>query len=93
MGWETSNWQRPKNWKQLKARMFRLKGRQCVLCGDYANQADHIVPQHLGGEDTVENLQPLCYACHKRRSSSQGGAARARRYKRPQPRHPGLREL
>lgn len=91
MPWETSNWQRPPNWAALKREMFRLKGRRCVLCGDRANQADHIVPQHLGGPDTVENLQPLCEQHHRARSSSQGGTARAKRYKRRQPKHPGLR--
>ena len=34
------------------------------VCGQYANQVDHI----NGDEDTLENLRALCVDCHKSRS-------------------------
>jgi hypothetical protein len=37
-------------------------------------ELDHIVPLHLGGEDTDDNRQGLCKACHDRKSASEGMA-------------------
>lgn len=40
--------------------------RIAVLCGGLApsTDADHVVPRRLGGDDTMENLQGACHACH-----------------------------
>ena len=32
---------------------------------------DHILPQSMGGENTVENGQVLCNACHKSKTASE----------------------
>ena len=45
----------------------RAKGR-CELCGvphtERALEVDHIVPVNLGGEDSINNYQALCYVCN-----------------------------
>lgn len=77
MAWATSDRRDrlPPNWLQLRRDTFELKGRLClmlrdgVLCGEEASDIDHIVPS---GPDAVENLQPLCRRCHKKKSSSEG---------------------
>lgn len=45
--------------------------RACAKHGrpELAREVDHIVPRHLGGTDARENLQPLCTACHERKST------------------------
>lgn len=34
-----------------------------------ATDVDHIVPKAHGGDDSMENLQPLCRDCHQRKSA------------------------
>lgn len=45
----------------------RAKGR-CELCGismeEKALEVDHILPKNLGGEDSIDNYQALCYTCN-----------------------------
>jgi ATP adenylyltransferase len=45
----------------------RAKGR-CELCGvphtERALEVDHIVPVNLGGSDSINNYQALCYICN-----------------------------
>ena len=47
----------------LKRAKFR-----CELCGisakEKALEVDHIVPKNLGGEDSINNYQALCYTCN-----------------------------
>lgn len=47
----------------LKRAKFR-----CELCGISAEikalEVDHIVPKNLGGEDSINNYQALCYSCN-----------------------------
>jgi ATP adenylyltransferase len=47
----------------LKRAAFR-----CELCGisaeEKALEVDHIVPVNLGGEDSINNYQALCYSCN-----------------------------
>lgn len=77
MAWETSDRKSrlPPNWLQLRKEVFELKGRLClmlkdgVICGAEASDIDHIVPND---DDSIDNLQPVCRACHKRKSSSEG---------------------
>jgi diadenosine tetraphosphate (Ap4A) HIT family hydrolase len=45
----------------------RADGR-CELCGiskdEKALEVDHILPKNLGGEDSINNYQALCYTCN-----------------------------
>ncbi|WP_366141808.1 HNH endonuclease signature motif containing protein, partial [Propionivibrio sp.] len=36
-----------------------------------ATDVDHIVPIRRGGTNKHENLQPLCHACHSRKTATQ----------------------
>jgi 5-methylcytosine-specific restriction protein A len=41
----------------------------CAVCGAPATDVDHVVPRRLGGRDALDNLQPLCHACHSRKTN------------------------
>lgn len=49
---------------------------RCEACGvmdtDKALEVDHITPKSLGGEDSIDNYQALCYSCNaaKRNTNS-----------------------
>jgi len=45
--------------EEVKAR----QGYKCP-CGDTVRDIDHIVPRAEGGQDTLDNYQALCQACH-----------------------------
>lgn len=66
----------------------------CACCGmpitpSSGLEWDHRVPLELGGEDDLENLQPLCRACHKGKTAEDvGRIAKARRVR---DRHVGVR--
>ena len=61
---------------------------KCAECGakiSMSNPAewDHVIPLKLGGEDTLDNLQPLCRPCHKAKSATDvGHIAKAGRMQR-----------
>ena len=98
MAWDTSDRKArlPSDWSTRRVRVLRRDGYKCqardslnVMCGEPANQVDHIKP---GDDHSLENLQALCRWHHARKSSAEGAAAR-----RPRPRqarepeqHPGL---
>lgn len=77
-------------------RVLRRDGYRCqardslgVLCGEPANQVDHI--EH-GDDHSLDNLQALCRWHHARKSSAEGAAARrprASRSRAPEA-HPGM---
>jgi 5-methylcytosine-specific restriction endonuclease McrA len=55
--------------------MIRLvlatKGRTCHLCGlPGATTADHVVPRSLGGQHTLENLEPAHAGCNMVRNDA-----------------------
>lgn len=39
---------------------------KCAVCGKPIEHIHHIVPRHLGGSNTVENLVGLCAECHQK---------------------------
>lgn len=48
-------------WKALLAR----HGGRCVKCGSSDRiERDHIIPISKGGDDSIENIQPLCKRCN-----------------------------
>lgn len=49
----------------VKSKVFELHGKICLRCGSIDNiTLDHINPVHKGGENSIENLQPLCNRCN-----------------------------
>ena len=57
-------------WRRARALALRVYGDACVLCGDRATEVDHIVEVVNGGTNDIENLQPLCKACHKQKTAA-----------------------
>lgn len=54
---------------RVKESLLDQYNRECAGCSSsLVNRTfhwDHIIPLALGGDDTQDNLQPLCTACHK----------------------------
>jgi len=72
---------RSRRWTDLRKRVLREEP-ICAEpgCSAKSTSADHIVSLADGGEPFERsNLRGMCRACHKRRSSRQGAAARKRR--------------
>ena len=46
-----------------RAAVFAAKGDRCVSCGAPATDVDHVVSAAFG-DNSLDNLQPLCHACH-----------------------------
>lgn len=49
-----------KEWRDLKEKY----GNKCLSCGNPKVTMDHIVPLALFGENTINNIQPLCGKCN-----------------------------
>ncbi|WP_367363511.1 HNH endonuclease [Mesotoga sp.] len=49
--------------------------RECKKHGrlTLATEVDHIIPLSKGGDNSPGNLQPLCHACHSRKTASEDG--------------------
>jgi hypothetical protein len=51
-------------WRELCDRL----GNRCVACGaEGPTVRDHIVPISLGGDNSIDNIQPLCKPCNIRK--------------------------
>jgi len=57
-------------WRKLREACFRVWGKTCMYCGARATEVDHIQELALGGTNTIDNLQPLCKACHLHKTVS-----------------------
>jgi uncharacterized CHY-type Zn-finger protein len=53
-------------WKSIRELVFKVKGRQCFLCGKAANQLHHnrYRPCDLLGKK-LRHIHPICGECHK----------------------------
>jgi 5-methylcytosine-specific restriction endonuclease McrA len=42
-------------------------GNKCVCCGrsDAKLTVDHVIPLVAGGDNTIDNIQPLCFECNR----------------------------
>ncbi|WCB45049.1 HNH endonuclease [Nitratidesulfovibrio vulgaris] len=67
-------------WRALRAQVLREEPlcRACAAQGRItaATDVDHIVSRAQGGTDDRANLQPLCHACHSRKTAQQDGGLR-----------------
>jgi 5-methylcytosine-specific restriction enzyme A len=71
----------------LQERNARILARQplCMECLKIdvvrpSTQVDHVIPLHMGGPDTEDNLQGLCDPCHLLKSAEE---AQARAHREP----------
>jgi len=54
----------PEQW----ALLLSFYGNKCLCCGSSDDIcADHVISLKVGGENTIENLQPLCRRCNSRK--------------------------
>lgn len=60
-----------------------------LALGDY--HYDHVIPDALGGDPTLDNCQVLCRACHKEKTSRQD-IPRIAKTKRIRDREKGIRK-
>ncbi|MFT8232407.1 HNH endonuclease [Pseudomonas guariconensis] len=50
---------------KLRTLVFERDSYSCLRCGQQRDlRADHVIPESLGGEATLENLQTLCASCN-----------------------------
>jgi 5-methylcytosine-specific restriction protein A len=52
-------------WQRLREQVLARDGGRCQLCGQPAQQVDHIVPRADGGSDALDNLRAVCGRCHR----------------------------
>lgn len=56
---------------EVRNEVFNLYGEQCLCCGDDDNiTIDHVIPVSKGGENSIDNLQPLCRSCNSRKGTN-----------------------
>lgn len=53
------------SWAICARRILKRDACKCQLCGEPADQVDHIIPVSLGGTGDPDNLRSLCERCHK----------------------------
>lgn len=60
---------------KVKIAAFQRADGKCESCGAFLfpskTHYDHIVPDALGGEPTLENCSPKCAACHSDKTTKQ----------------------
>lgn len=58
-----------KEWLRLKPKIAQIKGNKCFYCGKPAEEYHHIIPRHMGGDNRLENIVPMCTECHRKAHS------------------------
>ena len=80
----------PPDWGTTRRRILTRDRHKCYLCGAHAPEVDHITPASQHGTDDDSNLAAICVRCHRRKTSAEGVAARAKPPRqRPPESHPG----
>lgn len=67
-----------RHWRKLRVLILQRDHYICQNCGTPAGASahvDHIIPLSAGGENTDDNLQTLCHACHSRKTAGESGRA------------------
>lgn len=56
-------------WIEIKEKY----GNSCLACGETEDNVkitpDHVVPLAIGGSNSIENIQPLCWSCNARKQA------------------------
>ena len=64
--------------QQIKRAVALRDGLTCRACGKLTTrgEADHVVPLHLGGQESDYNRQWLCVECHNNKTKEEAYAWR-----------------
>ena len=62
-----------RQWKKQRELVFRTKGHDCYICGEWADAVDHVISAKRGGGSNIENLEPICKRCNSRKGSREYG--------------------
>lgn len=70
--------------RKTKAAAYERSGGNCEKCGapfgGRRPEYDHVIPDWMGGEPTLENCEVLCPPCHRGKTTKdQGAIAKTRR--------------
>lgn len=70
-------------WDKIRKQVMVRDDHQCQEClrqGIYtkADEVDHIIPKHLGGPDSYDNLEAICKPCHAEKTSREAAEGRSR---------------
>jgi 5-methylcytosine-specific restriction endonuclease McrA len=57
-----------KHWRTLRKLILERDNYQCWMCGNRANQVDHLIPPPVG-TDAPENLAAACGPCNNRKNN------------------------
>jgi 5-methylcytosine-specific restriction endonuclease McrA len=83
-GWSWEN--NPRRRMAIIREVLTVKGRTCHLCGlPGATTADHVIPRRLGGQHTLDNLEPAHAGCNMARKDQTLEEWRTRHPIRPRP--------
>jgi 5-methylcytosine-specific restriction endonuclease McrA len=53
-----------KGYDDLPTAVYDLQHGTCLLCDHKIEHYHHIIPRHLGGSNTIQNVVGLCHHCH-----------------------------
>jgi 5-methylcytosine-specific restriction endonuclease McrA len=57
--------------KKIRRKVFELHGENCLCCNSSENiSLDHVIPVSKGGENSIDNMQPLCKSCNSTKGTS-----------------------
>lgn len=68
-----------KEFQRIRAQLWEKKGHICAYCGKPAEELHHIIPRHMGGDNRLQNIIPLCEECHHKAHSKSTGVIRKKR--------------
>ena len=72
---------KPESKAEIRRQIWLRDQGKCTRCGsNYAVQEDHVVPESLGGEYTLENMRLLCRSCNQRAAIEKLGQEKMEAY-------------
>jgi len=64
---EYAEYLKSERWKSLSHKALSSNNYCCKDCGAKAEQVHHLHYEHLGTDAEIQDIIPLCEACHKKR--------------------------